>query len=105
MKSNKVLELLKTKDLIIPGYLLQNYKKFNITEKEIIFLSALTNENNELEFNPEYLSKKLSWELTEIMEIVSNLCEKKYLELTVKKEDNKLKEYLSLDNFYEKLLL
>ncbi len=105
MKTKKLLDVVKTSDLVIPSILLLNYKELNISEKELIFLSLLMNFENEIVFDPIYFSKRLGFDVSEIMEIVSNLSAKNYLEIVVKKEDKKMKEYISIESFYEKLLL
>ena len=105
MKTKKLLEVVKTSDLIIPSILLLNYKNLNISEKELIFLAFLMNAEGEIVFDPVYFSQRLGFDINEIMEIVSNLSAKNYVEVLVKKEDNKMKEYISIDSFYEKLLL
>ncbi len=105
MKSKKLLDMIKTSDLIIPSVLLMNYKDLKINEKELIFLSMLMSSDNDIIFDPVYFSQRLSFELNEIMEIISNLSTKNYLEINVKKENNKMKEYLNIAPFYEKLLL
>ena len=105
MKTKKLLDVVKTSDLVIPSILLLNYKELNISEKELIFLSLLMNFEGEIAFDPIYFSKRLGFDVPEIMEIVSNLSAKNYLEIVVKKEDKKMKEYISIESFYEKLLL
>lgn len=105
MKSEKILNLLQSKDLIVPNFLLANYKKLKINEKELILLSALISNNDLIEFNPESLSKFLNWEIKDVMLTTSSLCDKKIIDLKVKKENKKMKEYLSLEVLYEKILL
>lgn len=104
MKSEKILNLLKTKNLIIPSFLLINYKKLKITEKELILLSSLI-EQDLKEFDPVALSNYLNWSIEEVMLVISSLCDKNIVDLQVKKENKKMKEYLSLEVLYEKILL
>lgn len=104
MKSEKILNLLKTKNLIIPSFLLINYKKLKITEKELILLSSLI-EQDLKEFDPVALSNYLNWSTEEVMLVISSLCDKNIVDLQVKKENKKMKEYLSLEVLYEKILL
>lgn len=104
MKSEKILNLLKTKNLIIPSFLLINYKKLKITEKELIVLSSLI-EQDLKEFDPVALSNYLNWSTEEVMLVISSLCDKNIVDLQVKKENKKMKEYLSLEVLYEKILL
>lgn len=104
MKSKKLLNLIKTKDIIIPSSVLFNYKNLKINEKELIFISLLMS-MEDLTFNPQHLSERLGFETSLVMELISSLNEKAYLDIVVKKENNKMKEYLNIDQFYEKLLL
>lgn len=105
MKSKKLLEIVKNNDLIIPSVLLINYRALEIDEKELMFLSLLMNINGDIIFDPAYFSEKLSFDVSEIMEIISKLSTKNYIEILVKKEDNKMREYISIDSFYDKLML
>lgn len=105
MKSEKILNLLQSKDLIVPNFLLANYKKLKINEKELILLSALISNNDLIEFNPESLSNFLNWEIKDVMLTTSSLCDKKIIDLKVKKENKKMKEYINLENLYGKILL
>lgn len=103
MKTDKLLELIKDYNIVIPSPLFKVYKKLNISEKELIFISYIT--NNDKAFNPEGLSLKLGWEIKEIMEVTSSLSEKKLLDINVDKKNGKIKEYIDLSNLYEKILL
>ena len=105
MKSKKLLDIVKTNDLIIPSILLMNYNKLKINEKELIFIAMLMSFEGEIAFDPAYFSKKIGFDLNEIMQIISNLSSKSYIDIQVKKENNKMKEYLNIDSFYDKLLL
>lgn len=105
MKSKKVLELIKTNDLVIPNILLMNYKELKLNEKELIFMSFLMSNDEEIVFDPTFFSKKLGFEINETMELISNLNSKQYVDIIVKKEHDKMKEYLTINAFYEKLVL
>ena len=45
MKSSKLLDLLKTGNIVIPIYLLRNYKKLGLEIDEFVFLMYLVNLN------------------------------------------------------------
>ena len=70
MRSNNVLDLLKQQSIVIPGSLLVYYKKLNINEKELIFLSYLMNKEEVSIFDVNAISKKINFEVTDIMAIV-----------------------------------
>ena len=104
MKTDNFKDLLREKDLIIPGYLLKNYDIFKLSFKELIFLSVVL-ENNTSLFDALYISKRLNIEVPEVMEIVSSLCDKKLIEINVKKIDGKMQEVINLEAIYSKLIL
>lgn len=104
MKSKKLMEVIKTSDLVIPAILLSNYKELKINEKELLFLALLMSYNKPISFDPGYFSSVLSFEMNEIIEIISSLTSKKYIDMQVKKENGKMKEYLNIDSLYEILL-
>lgn len=103
MKSKKLMEIIKSKDLVIPGVLLVNYKELNINEKELLFLSLLMSYENSICFDPIHFSKMLGYDVNEIIELMSGLCTKKLVNLVVKNENGKIKEYLDISYLYEKL--
>ena len=103
MRSDKLLMLLKKNNLVIPGYLFMNYRKFKLNEKQLIFLSYII--NGDMLFDAYLFSKDLGWEISEVMTIISELSELKLIDLKVKKENNKMREYIDLGNFYQKILL
>ena len=103
MKSDKILEIVKGKSVTIPYSLFKKYKELSITEKELIFI-AFVMETDKL-FDPETLSQNLNWDMTEILEVISSLSEKNYLNITLKTQDKQMKEYIDLDNLFEIILL
>lgn len=105
MKSKRLTELIKTKDLVIPSVLLINYKELNLSEKELIFMALLMSFEEDIVFDPALFSKKLNFDVNEVMELISNLSSKKYIDIAVKHENGKMKEYIDLSFFYEKLVL
>lgn len=104
MKSKKLLEFLKANNLVIPSILLMNYKDLKLNEKELLFLSLLMSYDGEIGFDPAYFSKILSFEVNDILEILSSLSTKKYVNVVVKKSAGKMKEFLDISYLYEKLM-
>ena len=104
MKSKKLLEFLKANDFVIPSILLMNYKDLKLNEKELLFLSLLMSYDGEIGFDPAYFSKILSFEVNDILEILSSLSTKKYVNVVVKKSAGKMKEFLDISYLYEKLM-
>ena len=70
MKTNNILEVMKTNNIVIPSYLLNTYRKLNITEKELIFLSYLINLGDKVLFDINKFSSSLSFSIQEIMELM-----------------------------------
>jgi DNA replication protein len=105
MKSKRLIELIKTKDLVIPSALLINYKELGLNEKELIFVALLMSYNNDVIFDPALFSKSLNFDTNEIMKLISDLSSKKYIDIVVKKENGKMREFIDLNMLYEKLLL
>ncbi len=105
MKSEKLMNVIKTNDLVIPSILLINYKKMEITEKELLFLALLMSYDDVVSFDPAYFGKILGFEVNEIIELMSDLCTKKYINLEVKNQNGKIKEYLDISYLYDKLAL
>ncbi len=97
---NKVINLIKTKPLIVPTILMNNYRNLNITEKEFIVLIYLI--NYEGSFNPKLISKEIKFELKEFMEVISNLTDKGLIKIEI--TDNKIKdEIINLEPLYQKI--
>ncbi len=105
MKSKKLIDIVKTNDLVIPNILLSNYKELNINEKELLFLSLLMSMDGLISFDPAHFSRYLGFEINEIIEIMSSLTTKKYIDMVVKNENGKMKEYLDIKSLYDKLVL
>lgn len=92
-----IVELLKSKTYIIPSTLIKNYLKLNITEKELIFIIYIMNNNDE--FNINLICDDLGYTKKDVMALISSLSEKNLLSLDVKDK----KDYLNLEELYNKL--
>lgn len=104
MKSKKLLDMLKTKSLVIPSSLLISYKELKLNEKELLFLSLLMSYENEICFDPVHFSKVLNFEVNDILEMMSSLTTKKYINVVVKNINGKMKEYLDISYLYDRLI-
>ena len=80
-----------------------NYKELKLDLKELLFLSFLMSYDQIISFDPVYFSNVLGFEVPEVMELISNLSNKKYIKLEVKNSDGKIKEYIDITYLYEKL--
>lgn len=104
MKNQKILEFIKSRDIVIPLYLYKYYPKLNISLEEFVFLMYLSNRGDNLLFDPTVIENDMRLDLKKVMELISKLTDNKLINLEVKKNDkNIMEEYISLDNFYQKI--
>lgn len=106
MKTDQLLELLKDKSIVIPQVIFRNYKRLDITADEFFVLCYLININGKIIYNPKSLGINLGMDELEVLEVISNLEEKKILQVLVEKNElGIMEEYISLDLLYNKLLM
>ena len=106
MKSSKLIDMFKDGNVVIPIYLLKNYKKLNLELDEFIYLMYLYNQGDHFLFNPNLFAEQLGIDLTEIMQLTSNLTDKGFMSVDVSKNDKGvMEEVVLLENFYQKLKL
>lgn len=106
MKSDKLMELLKEKNVVIPLYLYKILDKLNIDCDTFFILMYFYNEGDKIPFNPEKVTKELGIDNTKLMDYITKLTEAKLLSFEVIKNDKGLlEEYITLGLFYEKLML
>ena len=99
---DKVVNLLKDKDITIPKLLLRNYKKLNINESELIILIFLINST---EYNPKSISDYMDIKFPVLLEMISELESKGMLKIELKNINGINTEVCNLDTLYEKLSL
>ena len=106
MKNKNVLDMLKSKNIVVPLYLYRCYSKLNIGLEEFIFLMYLYNHGEKVLFDPGVISNDLGIEIKHVMLLISNLTEAKLLNLEVIKNDKNIsEEYISITDFYQKMSL
>lgn len=98
---DKVINLLKN-NISIPKILLTNYKKLKISEKELIVLIYIMNQNDNL-FNPGNISNDLSMSLPEVLEVIEKLNSVDLLQINTNKNNGVIEEVIDLDNLYKKI--
>ena len=104
--NNKLIDIYKDGNIIIPIYIFKNYKKLNINLEEFIFLMYLYSKGNNIIFDPTFFSNELGEKLENIMENVSNLSDKNLIKVEVKKNDKGImEEMINIDDFFNKLAL
>ncbi len=106
MKNTKLLNILKNGNIVIPMFLLQNYKNLKLELDEFIFLMYLYNLGDSFPFNPSKYSNELNLELGIAMNYIDLLTEKGFIQVKVmKNEKGLMEEVVLLENFFNKLTI
>ena len=100
--TGKIVDILKDGNIVVPKLLLSNYKKLKITEKELIVLICLLDND---EFDPIRISEMLGMKSVDVITAINSLAKKDILVLNSVKNNNVCEEYVCLDNLYNKLVL
>ncbi len=104
MKQEKILDIMKGKNVVIPLNLYKFYKKLGIDSETFIFLMYLNGLSTELLFDINKFSADFGTTPKEVLRYVSLLKEKDLINIkVVKNEKNVTEEYISLDRFFEKI--
>lgn len=99
--TEKIKNMLMTRNISIPKLLFENYKKIGLNDSEFIYIIYLINNNGI--FNPKQISNDLSVSLNDVMDKMEQLTTKGLVSLEIKKIGNIRNEYISLDGLYSKL--
>lgn len=99
----EIREQLKHKSFVINPIVLKNICNLEIDIKEFLLLLYFMNEKNELDL--ENIKEKIGLSDNDILNTFNSLINKKLIEIVMKKSDKNIKEEISLDLFYDKLLL
>lgn len=106
MKSSKLIEIFKNGNIVLPLYLLKNYKKLKLELNEFVFLMYLYDLGNKALFNPNRFCEDLNLELMDVMTLVGELTDKGFIKVDViKNEKGIMEELVILDGFFDKLSL
>lgn len=104
MKYDKIVELLKGKNIVIPMYIYKIFPKLGIDFEDFFFLMYLTTNGDEFIFDAKHLAEEFNVDIKKVMEFISILQTKKLIELKiVTNENNIMEEYISLELFYDKV--
>lgn len=102
---NNVRKILMDRPLVIPRIIINNYKKLNITEEELIILIFIIDYGVNLEYNPSIFVQELNIDKYKVLELINSLKEKNVLTILIKKENKKVSsEYISLQPLYDKIM-
>lgn len=100
---DKIKEIIKTKNFSINSLILKNIKRFNISINDFLLLLFFININTELDI--ESINNYTSLTGEEILSSFDNLIKNGLIEVNIRKNENKITEEISLDSFYNKLVL
>ena len=101
---NNILKILQDSPVMVPRILLNNYRKLNINEEELIVIMLIISLGGTIEYNPDVFVKELGMDKQEVMSIISRLIGKNILSIEIVKNGRKSEEHLSLSLLYDKLL-
>lgn len=106
MKYDKLQDVVKSTNIIIPLYIYKEYSKLNIDYETFIFLMFLYSKGNKIPFDINKLSEEFYSDIKKIMKYISDLQKNKLIEIKVIKNDKNIsEEFIYLDFFYEKIAL
>jgi len=100
--TEKIISILKNGTFTVPKLLITNYKNLKITEKELILIIYLIDNND---FNPVIISEDLGISTSEILTLVDSLSNKDLIKLETITENGISEEKFCLDELYNKLAL
>ncbi len=104
MKNSKLEKFFVDGNMVIPLYLLKNYKSLKISLDEFIFLMYLYNKGNRCLFDPNKYSIEINIDLSKVMEYIGNLTDKGLVKVEVIKNDKGvMEETVILDDLYNKI--
>ena len=104
MKNSNIDLIFRERNIVVPLFLLKNYKKFNIDLNEFVFLMYLYNLGDKTVFNPNKFASELNMDLADVMSIIGILTDKKIIRVEVIKNDKGLmEEVVLLDDFFNKI--
>lgn len=100
---NDKKEILMYKNFVINEYIVKNIKNFDISLNEFLLLLYFINFDNKLDI--DNIKKYINFTNEEIISLYSSLTHKGIIETVINKKEKIIEETISLDPFYNKLLL
>ncbi len=91
------------KNYIIPNYVIKYYDKLNLENKELILLTYLLNQKENVIFDLERISNDIYIQTNEVLDLINSLNEKNYISIEMKKNNGVIEEFISLELFYNKI--
>ncbi|WP_078380220.1 DnaD domain-containing protein [Sutcliffiella halmapala] len=107
MKKEQFIEFLEEGNLSIPNYLLSNYVKLGLNEKEFLLIIHVHSflESGKIFPTPIEIADRMTIDPTECMEILRHLLQKGYLAISDEMDEYSIKyERYSLQPLWEKMI-
>lgn len=106
MKKNEFMNLISSKNIVIPMYIYKILPKLDVDFETFFFLMYLYNLDERIIFNPQKIADEFGITIKEVLLYVDTLSSKKLISFEIIKNDkNVSEEYLSLKYFYDKISL
>ena len=103
MNQVKLKDFIKAKNIIVPRFLLKEYKNFNLELDEFVMLLFLLDKDGDV-FNPNLLMSEMNLDLMQVMMLISNLTDKGIINLSTKKNESGLmEEIIDLEPIWSKI--
>ena len=99
--TGKVVDLIRNGNINVPIILLKSYKKFKITDRELIVIIYLLSKS---EFDPEEISIDLDIKINDVLKIIDSLSKTDILKLDMTKGPI-VTECINTDRLYDKLAM
>lgn len=104
MKTSKLVDIFRQGNIVIPLFLLQHYQDFQLKLEEFVFLMYLYHCGGSFLFDPKKFGEDLNLPISDVMNYIDVLIEKKLIRVEVVKNDKGLmEETVLLDDFYNRL--
>ena len=105
MNQVKLNELVKSKIINIPLYVLRMYQEFNLNSDELVLLFFLYDKDEEV-FNPQLISESLNMKLAKVLEGVSKIVDKGLINIVTKANEAGVKEeIIDLSPLFNKITI
>lgn len=106
MKNKILVDILKSNVLVIPMYLYRLKDKLELNEIDFILLMYFYNKGENISFDVAGINKDLGIKEKDIMSSIGALTSKKLIDFKTTKNDKGItKEYITLDDFYNRVSL
>lgn len=104
--NEKVMELLKSRDYVVPSFLIKNYKSLGVNAEITLLIIYLINLKEPIICDYNKMSTDLNISVKDVMNYINDLVEKRLIVIDIKKNfQSKLEEYIDLEPLYNKVFL